>query len=405
MTNQTWVENHRPKKFIDIKGQDYAIQRIAEFIKNFSANYRGKKAIVLYGPPGVGKTTLAHVAALETNSEIFELNASDLRNKSKLLEILKPAIQQHSLLKEKKIILVDEVDGISGTDRGGLPELLRLIALSKIPVIITANDIWKRNLSTLRQKTELIKLKEIDYKIIIEILNDVLKKEELILNPNIVKSIAIRAKGDIRAAINDLQSTSRMKDPSVMSFDERDKEGDIFTALKHVFKGKPNNSTLSIFDSVNMPLDEIILWVEENIPKDPLYDAKQNPEALAKAYERLSKVDVFKGRIYKQQYWRFMVYENLLLSYGISASKDLSQVPKNQFTSYKKPSRILKIWLHNQKTMKKKSIAQKYAALVHIGSKRALHEFPIIKTIIHSNPKIQKELKLTDEEIEYVMRG
>ena len=106
----TWNEKHRPICFIDIKGQQLAVEKIKAFTKNFGLE---KKAVILYGPPGTGKTTLAHVAALETNAEIFELNASDLRNKEKLENILKPAIQQKSLTKKKKIILIDEVDGLS----------------------------------------------------------------------------------------------------------------------------------------------------------------------------------------------------------------------------------------------------------------------------------------------------
>ena len=72
-----WVERYRPRKFSEIKGQENAIDKLKSFIKNFG---KGKNAMILYGPPGTGKTTLAYVAAGETNSEIFELNASDLRN-------------------------------------------------------------------------------------------------------------------------------------------------------------------------------------------------------------------------------------------------------------------------------------------------------------------------------------
>ena len=92
-----------------------------------------------------------------------------------------------------------------------------------------------------------------------------------------------------------------------------------------------------------MNLDEIILWIEENIPHE------YKGISLARAYERLSKADIFRGRIYRQQYWRFMVYENILLSYGISASKNLEAPINSNFVRYKKPTRILKIWLHNQK--------------------------------------------------------
>ena len=71
---------------------------------------------------------------------------------------------------------------------------------------------------------------------------------------------------------------------------------------------------------------------------------------------------------------------------------------------YKKPERILKIWLINQKQAKQKSIAKKYAALVHIGGKRAMKEFPIIKKIIKSNSEIQNELKLNEEEKEFIFK-
>ncbi len=385
----TWIEKYRPKKFGDIKGQDEIIGKVKNFISDFP---KRKRAIVLHGPPGVGKTTLAHVIANETDSEIFELNASDLRNRTKLREILRPAIEQKSLIKKGKIILVDEVDGISKVDYGGLTELLYLIESTPYPVIITANDVWDRKLSALRRKSELIQLKEVDYRTIKDILLDILRKENLFMHINILKSIAVRVKGDIRAAINDLQTASRMQDPSLITFDERNKETDIFNALKMVFKGKPTNDLLRVFDSVKMSIDEVILWIEENIP------VEYQGEELVKAFDALSRTDVFKGRIYKQQYWRFLVYENIFLSYGISASKkDI----KTGFTTYKRPTRILKIWLNNQRTAKKKSIAQKYAQYVHVGQKRALSEFPTIKYIL-KNPEIRNELKLTEEEIIYL---
>jgi len=393
-----WTEKHRPKKFEEIKGQDMALNQIKKFIEEFNLGKlkkRPKKALVLHGPPGTGKTTIAHVIAKETNSEIFELNASDFRNKANIQEILKPAIEQKSLVKKNKIILVDEADGISGYyDKGGIKELLDLIAYSRYPIIITANDIWNKKLKELRKKSQLIQINEINYKTIREVLFAILRKENLFVEYELVTKIAVNAKGDLRAAINDLQTFSKTKDISA-TLDERNKEQSIFDVLKKVFKTKPTNDLLGAYDSVNMSTDEIILWVEENIP------AEYQGEELAKAYEALSKVDLFKGRIYKQQYWRFLVYENILLSYGIAAAK---KDVKTNFTRYKKPSRILKIWLNNQRTAKKKSISQKYSQLVHVGQKRAMNEFPIIKQIIKANPVIQRELKLNEEEIEYILK-
>ncbi|MFH1365716.1 MAG: replication factor C large subunit [archaeon] len=389
----TWVEKYRPKYLEQIKGQDEAVSKVLGFINDFG---KKKKAIVLHGPPGTGKTTIAHAIANEKNSEIFELNASDLRNKANLQEILRPAMEQQSLTKKNKIILVDEVDGIAGKiDFGGITELISIIEATSYPIIITANDIWKKNLSELRKKAELIGLKEITKKEITQVLLEILEQEKIFLNLNIVTSIVERAKGDLRAAINDLQAVSRTRDPSLLTLDERDKDVDIFSVLRKIFKESPTTKMLGDFDTVNMPIDEISLWIEENIP------AEYKGEELAKAIECLSKADIFKGRIYKQQYWRFLVYQNILLSYGISASK---KYPRKNFTKYNKPTRILKIWMSNQRSIRKKSIAEKYSKLAHIGEKRARNEFPILKQIINSNPAIGKELKLTPEEFEYLAK-
>ena len=65
-----------------------------------------------------------------------------------------------------------------------------------------------------------------------------------------------------------------------------------------------------------MELSQITLWVEKNIPKEC------KGRELAQAFDALSKADVFKGRIYRQQHWRFLVYQNFLLSAGMSAAKN-----------------------------------------------------------------------------------
>ncbi len=385
----SWVEKYRPKKFIDIKGQNLAVEKVQEFIRNFKFS---KKALILYGPPGTGKTTIAHVTANETGSEIFELNASDLRDKTRLQEVLRPAIEQKSLLNKWKIILIDEVDGISAMDRGGLTELLTLIEQTQYPILITANDIWDKKFAPLRSKADLVQLKEIEYHIIKDIMIEVLRKERKFIDGNILTNIALKARGDIRAAINDLQTIASTDGKVDFEIDERNKEIDIFKALRSIFKEKPKNEMLSLFDSVNLSLDEIMLWVEENIP------AEYQKEELMKAYDALSRADVFKGRIYKQQYWRFLIYENIFLSYAISASK---KEKKPGFTSYKKPTRILKIWMNNQKNAMKKTIAQKYSKYTHIGEKRAMHDFPFIKQILKNNDAI-KELRLNGDEVAFL---
>lgn len=388
--NIPWCEKHRVMCFADVKGQDLAIDKVKLFLKNFPRN----KAVILFGPPGVGKTSLAYAVAYELDAEILELNASDLRNKQKIAEIVGPASQQRSLFKKNKIILVDEVDGISSSERGGLPELIKLIDDTKFPLIITANDIWNKKFNILRKKSEMVQLKDLNYKIIEDILKKICEKENCAAASDIITTISIRARGDIRAAINDLQTLAKTGDKELIKeFGERNKEQSIFTALQYVFKNaKLDAKMISIYDDVNMPIDEIFLWVEENIP----YEYKG--EELAKAYDALSRADVFRGRIYRQQHWRFLVYENFLLSGGIAGVKKYN---RTGYTNYKKPSRILKIWLQNQRNAKKKTISQKYAKFTHISTKQIMKDFLLIKQIL-KNQKIRDELKLNQEEREYL---
>ena len=228
----TWVEKYRPKLLSGVEGQESAIAKIKEFLENFKKS--NKKAIVLQGPPGVGKTTLAIAAANGENYEIFELNASDFRSKEKLEQVLRPALEQQSLSKKGKIILLDEVDGISGTDRGGIPELLRLVDITTYPIIMTANDIWDQKFSDVRKKCELISLEEISYKITKDILIKILRNEKKFLSNDILTSIAIKSKGDLRAAINDIQTLADAEEPTMEMVDERNKEISIFNALKRI---------------------------------------------------------------------------------------------------------------------------------------------------------------------------
>jgi len=210
--NIPWTEKHRASGYADLKGQELAIDKIKLFLRNFPK----KKSAILHGPPGIGKTSLAYAIASENDVEIIEMNASDPRNKEKVSEIIGPASQQKSLFKKSKIILVDEVDGISVRDRGGLSELLVLIEKSSFPIIITANDIWQQKFGLLRKTAELVQMKDIDYKVILGILEGICEKENCVVSKDIMTSIAIKARGDIRAAINDLQILSTMDEPSLM---------------------------------------------------------------------------------------------------------------------------------------------------------------------------------------------
>ena len=384
--NLSFAEKYRIQAYKDILGQEKAAQEVINFLKEFPK----KRALILYGPAGTGKTSLALAAAKENDLDVLELNSSDLRNRAKLEEVLRPATLQKSLFKKGRLLLVDEVDGVTGTDIGGIPELIRLVEITRHPIIMTCNDVWQSKLSQLRQKCRLVEMKSLSPLIITSLLKKIVEKEQIKRDISFLNKIAIKSQGDIRAALNDLQSYS-LGDNILDTTEKRDVEESIFIILKRLFKER--EPFLNLFDSTKMSLDEILLWLEENIPKE------YKNQALAKAYHALGKADVFRGRIYKNQSWRFLIYQNIFQSAGISFAKS-SPAPES-FTKYEPPKRILKIWLNNQKIEKKKSIAKKYAKMVHCSTKRAMRDFALIKLIAKRNA-IQKQLKLSEEEVDFL---
>jgi len=394
MTNPL-SEKYRPNKFFEIRGQNLAIDKIKAFFNSFNMGLAKKKAILLYGPPGTGKTTLAHVLAKEAEYELFELNASDLRNRAKLDEILKPSTLQKSLFSKGKIILVDEADGITSTEYGGLAELIALIEKTKFPMIITANDIWQQKFSLLRQKCELVAMKEVQYDIILEILKEILEKEMKNVELDLLKSIAAKSRGDLRAALNDLQSiiNNDIGEFNEKDIGEREKNLDIFNAMKNIFKCKTTKETIEAYENVQMETDQISLWLEKNIPLE------YHGEDLVRAFEALSRADIFKGRIYRQQHWRFMEYQNFFLTAGISAARK-NKTNVDSFTKYQQPNRILKIWMNNQNNAKKKTIAEKYAEYTHTSRKRAMKDFFLISLIL--GKEAAKKLDLSEQEKDFL---
>lgn len=380
-------EKYRPRKYKEIVGQEKAIAEIKTFLTEFPK----KKALLIYGPPGTGKTTLAIVAALENEAEVFELNSSDLRNRAKLEEVLKPASVQTSLFKKNKILLVDEVDGVTGTDIGGIPELIRILDKSSHPVIITGNDVWQTKLAPLRPKCKLVEMKSLTTDQIATYLKEIAKKEGVEENTHFLRQIALKSQGDLRAALNDFQTYSLDKESLYVTQDKRHREDSIFNILKLLFQERQD--FLELFDTTELSLDEILLWIEENIPRE------YQDEALHRAYQALSTADIHRGRIYRQQHWRFLIYQNVFQSAGVSYAKSR---PKAGFTKYERPKRVLKIWLNNQKTAKKKTIAQKYAKHVHCSFKRVMRDFELLKPIMQK-AEVQKQLNLEQDEIDFLL--
>jgi replication factor C large subunit len=362
--------------------------------------------LLVWGPPGTGKTSSIHALADELGLELIEVNASDTRNTEGLEQKVLPAIRQQSLFSKSKIILIDEIDGLAGSeDRGGLSTVQKLIDESPFPMILTANDIWDNKFSSLRRSCTIIEYKAISFLDTINHLKEICEKEGIKIDDDAINFLARSSKGDLRSALTDLENAASehktINKHDVELNSEREREETIINALLKVFKTTNPDIALGAYDHVDEDIDKIFLWLDENLSKEYL-----KIDELAKAYDNMSLADVYFGRIRRWQYYRYYVYIYNLLSAGIALSKK----EKNpNFVQYGPTQRILKIWMANQRNAKRKSIAAKIAAKTHASTRKIVRDMPYIRIMVKNNNKsfagkFSEEYKLDDEEIEWLKK-
>ncbi len=383
-----------PKKEEDIKGQETALRELKAFLSSFKPG----KAAIIWGPVGCGKTSLVHALASSLNKEVFEINASDARNKAQIEDVVKAASQQHSLLGfgKGKIILFDEADGLSGMkDRGGAAALSSIIKESVFPIILTAIEPYHKKLKPVRKTSVLIECSPLSHEVILERLEEVCTKENITYKKEVLKEVARRVGGDMRAALTDVEVLASSGDINTLGiFNERDYTETMEAALVKVFKTSKANIARDAFFNVAENIDQQMLWIDENLPR--AYSSND----LAAAYDNVSKADVFLGRIRRWQHWRFLVYASALLSAGVALS---NQEPATT-TTYKQPTRILQLWMAKMKYHKRQEIARKIAEYCHTSTKRAVQDIVPYVQVMVKHDVLLPEFDLSEEEVAWLQK-
>ncbi len=382
MNNLPWTLKYQPQSLTEFSFHTAQIQQMKSFVEGFKKQKR--KAMLIHGPTGNGKTVAIQALARDMQLELIEINASDCRNKDAIHSIIGTAAKQMSLFFTGKIILVDEIDGLSGNqDRGGITAIEEIIATTAFPIFLTCQDASDKKIKPLLKKVQAVAFEPLNHMQITEVLKRICTTEKLEYEESALKTLARQADGDLRAAINDTQSMGGEK-ITMQRFEElgyRNKQESIKDALIKVFKISDANIAKTAFQNVQEDIDHIFLWIDENLPKEYL-----DAESLASAYDKLSRADVFKGRIHRWQHWGFLVYVDALLSAGVAVSK--TQRNKNPVT-YEQTQRLLKIWIAKQKYAKRQAIAEKLTK-AHLSSRQAIPVVPYIKQMFKNKEMKEK---------------
>ncbi len=379
-----YTDKYRPRKLGDILGNKDKLDYIRQWILQF-LNGKKRKPLLLNGPPGIGKTTIPYAIKEEFDFDLIEMNASELRDKKRVARILGGAGLAGSLFGRGKIILIDDADILAGrADYGGAGAIKSILINSPHPVIVTATDIWDKKFAPIRTECEKIDLKKINKVTIRNHIKMVAKEEGLNLPDDLMEQIAENAEGDLRSALNDLQS---------LHPGSRNRTKDIFNIVRTIFKSRTYDEVKSVTGDIDYEL--VKLWIDENIPYE--YD---EPPDVARAYDALSKGDIFFGRI-RFSNWKLLKYAIDLSTFGVSVAKEKTY---HKFTKYNFPGYLSQMSRTMQTRAMLKSIGLKIGKVSHVNSLVARDYIPLIKEAGKKHPHEVMDLYgFEDSEMAYIL--
>ena len=403
-----WTVKHRPKTLAGVVGNKETVQKFVEWVKSWDKEVPKKRAVFFYGPPGVGKTVTVEALAADLHMEFVEKNASDYRTEDAINNFAGLASQFGSLFGEKRLILLDELDGLTGTsDKGGVKAITDVVKVAQCPVVLIADSAYDPRFSNLRNYCLLLEFKKPAAGEVAKFLKGICAEEGIEADEQALKFIAQRSEGDVRSAVMDLQALAQGK--RKLSYDEvswlsyRDRQDSIFNVLKMIIYGKTCSSAKQAVNMADIDIDMLFEWIYENVP-----DHLMDPHDLATAMDALAMADVYRGRIRASQDWSFMRYVIDYMSAGVAMARQNSRV--SGWIPFRFPVRIQMLSRSRAERAMRLGIGNKIKRRCHISAVRASKEvLPFLKIIFKNNAEmasgLAKWLDLDSEMIEYLAGG
>jgi len=297
-----WSEKYRPKNILDLVGNEEARKSLVEWFTKWK---KGTKPILLIGPPGIGKTTLANLVAKQFNYDLISLNASDVRNKQNIQDILSPVLGNQTIF-GTPMIFIDEVDGVHGrADYGGTEAIIKILKEATVPIVLAANSDLSKKMQSIKKSVQTIQFRPLPPRLLLFYLNKILQLEDAKISSDLLMKLVTESRGDIRSMINFAQAlVTGFNPPTEKSFEILDVE----EGVNAFYKSNSVDEARSILYSLRIDPREKI-----NAFYSSIITSNANIDDMQKFLQTISSADMLYGKIMKTQQWRLLRYLDAIL--------------------------------------------------------------------------------------------
>jgi replication factor C large subunit len=338
--------------------------------------------------------------------DLVEMNASDKRAFDIIKQVAGTAADTGTLFsgaRGKRLVVLDEVDNVYGVaDRGGYRAIEELIKDPRNPVVLIANDQYEIPWQ-IRAACLMINFRRVQQEAIVRTLQKICRAEKIDAEPVVLKVIAETSNGDLRSAINDLQAIAEGKKHLAMKdvvLYKRDREANIFDVLSQLMRATTAKQARELLWSLDMPPEDVLAWIDENIPR-----VLADPADLAEAYEAIARADIFLGRTRRRQAYGMWRYVSDMMTAGVAMSKR----GELKYVRFQMPSAITKMSRTRAARATRDSVARKIAGHCHTSSRVARKDFlPYLGVIFRRDKstakRIAAELDFSEGEVDYLVK-